>query len=283
MLVVVAIVVIVTSFISAVLDKSLYEAELTRCLADQKSIGVGAMAYAASYQRHYPYRAGVFEDRDWAPNVISSNGASEENGPGVLRRKDDRDAIREYMQINEQLNCAMVKAVDLETTAARSRVLASQAMWFGWQYRTKDGPLKGMLRLGDRFEWNGHSFNVLVSDWTAYSREDNNAIGSHPDFYDGIMSLETVQDQQTFWWIESPLTYSFWISPETSWPGPIDRTFLYDDGSADRLVRVSWRAEINNIGKVIRQDQIWEKMDERMIRVPERVMDDPSRSTHLPR
>jgi hypothetical protein len=283
-MVVTTIVIILAALLAAAADKTLYEATLARCLADQRSISIGVISYAGAHRKFYPHRPGVWGDPGWAPNLLHDDMVPVDPAAGVgKRRHDDRPILHDFLSINGHFNCPLVQPVELAETGRRTRVMASQALWAGWRYESAGHPLKGMVKLGDRFEWDGMRFSLLVSDWTAFSRDDNFAIGSHPDFYDGIMHLESVEDRQTSWWVPSPLTYSFWVTPETSWPGPVDRTFLYDDGSGHRLVRVSWRAATDATGKLLRKQQVWERVDERTVRVPERVHNDPSRSTHLPR
>lgn len=284
---VVAIMVLLFSLLAAAFDRALYEADMVLCQANEKSIGTAVLTYAAGQRRAYPHRPGVQGDDDFAPVVLSDNEPSvEPNAPLRGAVYDDRPMLRSFLSVNEALNCPMVRKIDLEKSSnKRTRIYSSQALWFGWRYFPTNGRAeKGMSRVGDRFTYGGTSFAVLASDWTAFSRQDNWALGSHPDYYDGIMTLETADEHPNSFGPLDPSSYSFWVTPETSAPGPVDRTFLYDDGSVRRLDHVVWRLA-QEPGKVlpIRKEQVWSRADDRMVRVPERAREDPTRSTHLPR
>ncbi|HVL52133.1 MAG TPA: hypothetical protein VM754_11590 [Actinomycetota bacterium] len=283
---VVAIVVILASLLVAGLERAIYEADLAVCQANEKNIGLAVLTYSVSNRRTYPHRPGVHGDRQFAPVVLSDNEYDASLSGDVASIYDDRPMLRYFLPINESLNCPMVRSVNLEDTSnSRTRIYASQALWFGWQYYPVNGRAeRGMNRVGDRFTWGDHSFAILASDWTAFSREDNWALGSHPDYYDGIMTLETAENHPLWIGPLDPATYSFWVAPETSDPGPVDRTFLYDDGSVRRLSHVVWRLSHEPPALLpTRKEQVWKRADDRMVRVPERAREDPTRSTHLPK
>jgi len=282
-LVVAAIMVALASFVITAMERALYTADLAVCQAQQRHIGIAVLSYATSGRRAYPHRAGLLADPDFAPPVLCAPLVEADEPHLSTRSYDDRRLLKQLLPIDESLNCPLVSPVELSGSKPRTRIWASQALWFGWEYRDLTGRSEnGMHRLGDRFTWQGDSFSVLASDWTAFSREDNFAIGSHPDIYDGIMHPEKTGQSSSCWWVISPSTYSFWVTPETSAPGPVDRTFLFDDGSVQRLERVHWRLTAHQALR-LRQRQEWSKADERMVRVPERTVEDPARSTHLPR
>jgi prepilin-type N-terminal cleavage/methylation domain-containing protein len=285
MVVVLGIITVLISFVYAAVDRALYWAELGVCQANQKSIGTAVHGYAAVNHWRYPYRPGVHDNDKFSP-VIVSDAQPAKNVRGATSKYDDRPMLGEMVPLDEALNCPMVKKVSLEKDPAPlTRVYASQALWFGWQFQpaSRNRRELGMFRLGGRFTWEGQPFALLASDWTAFSREDNYALGSHPDYYDGVMSLETATGKPVLGTTELA-TFSFWVTPETWAPGPVDRTFLYDDGSVLRLERVVWRVKPRDaLVQLTGDDQKWNRTDDRMVRVPERAKEDPTRSTHLPK
>ena len=306
LLVSVTIILVLVSLLLAALDNAHYQVRLTHCQSQQKAIVNAVITYAGEHNRQYPYRHGVFADVNWSPAVIadldpnlsSLTDATSGNTPPSVPAEmfDDRIAINERISINQTLNCAFVNPVDLENASALSRLQGSQALWYGWRFKHHDrdgGQMeKGMFKLGDRFEWrdpvNGDrfDFSVLVSDWTGFNREDNVAISSHPDFYDSILYLESRENAQTTWWKEDLVSYSFWVSSQTSWPGPIDRVFSYDDGSSRRSDRIHWRTSKEPEAlefPIPETRQGWQRIDDRTVPVPERSSQDLRRSTHLPR
>ena len=275
---------ILISMIAAGADRARYMAELAVCQAAQKHIGIAVLQYASANKWRYPHRPGVFDSIKFTPATL---GDGQPSGAilGALRRVDydDRPMLRDLLPINSSLNCPLVRPVDLEQDLGVSeRIYASQALWFGWQFQPAytDRKERGMFRLGNRFTWEDDAFRILASDWTVFSREDNVAVGSHPDYYDGIMVPELGVDRRIANTLERA-TYSFWVSNQTWSPGPVDRTFLHDDGSVERLDRVNWR--LSEKQWLIWEMQKWSKSDDRMVRVPERARELPTQSTHLPK
>ena len=297
MMITLTIVLLLASLLTAAINKAQYEAMLTICQTQQKALGSAVITYAGESNRLYPPRPGVLNDDSWQPSVLADLDANRSlnrdltAGPGdpfasTFNLFDDRVALRDRIDINGGLNCAMVKKVDLEQVSGLTRQYASQAIWYSWRFVDDEGDArKGNFKLGDRFEWvdqNGNpiSFSILAADWTGFNREDNVAISSHPDYYDGVLFLETRENALATWWREDLVTYSFWASTQTSWPGSIDRVFTYSDGSVRRMNRVHWRASSDPDETGL---QAWQLRDDRTVRVPDRAKDVLTSSTHLPR
>jgi prepilin-type N-terminal cleavage/methylation domain-containing protein len=225
LLVVVAIIVVLLALLAPALDQAIYQAELTVCAAQQRTIGQAALSYALHHKRHYPYRPAVDNiDSNW-------QAISLYHRPGAWGPYDDRPTLRPYMDINRLLNDPLVQPVDLDKTYdgdassedVTADVVASIGMWFGYRYRDE----KGMHRIGDRWTYffnnpdpqlrTTRSFDLFVSD-REVTGGSGNVLGqvgvqcSHPDDK-GILYNVPVQDGRHPWGGPNlNLTISMWLN-----------------------------------------------------------------------
>lgn len=268
LLVVVAIIIALLAMLMPALDRAVYEAELAVCGSNQHGAAIGAVGYAAESRRAYPVRP-------FHEYVRRSGGY---NRPDLLRvgaTLDDRPIIRAHIPL-KLLRDPMVLSIDLDTDR-QTQIHASIALWYGVSFRQTVGSTlypginspaspsgtmgKGMFRIGDRLEWAGEFFDVLVSDLDTPLPTYPYVVASHPD-YEGVMFAEAM---------ESTLTLSRWASDKTAQRSPIDSNYTFQDGSVKRYDNVKWND--------------WE-LEERMADVPMSDQDEanyPTSYQHLPR
>jgi hypothetical protein len=177
--------------------------------------GRGAINYAVDFKRWYPARgvtaAGIINRQ---PLILASEG------------RDDRPLIQNHIAIRGLIEpLADPYPIEAPETPANSLVFSGFELWFGVAF---DGQ-KGMLKLGDRFEWTDnyntpalkHRFNVLVTDFD-FAGSNRRTINGHPD-YDGVLE-HRISRAGNF--------YARWEEAEGGGVrGPVDLAYAYDDGS----------------------------------------------------
>ena len=227
LLVVVTIAVLLLALLAPALDQAVYQAELAVCAANLKAIGSGAASYTLDNDRTYPHRFG--RATAWPPYYLFTRV-----------NQDERKMIRSYFPLNATLNDPLSRAVDIAGSRSDplSDVYLGYSLWYGWQYTVDGAREKGMLRLGDRWEWADDGFSILAGD-TAGLSVPNWGHGSHPDGK-GVWFNEVWQDEVPTWrrdLVDRPVTMSWWYNAAAR-PGPIDVNFTFQDGSTHRLNQV---------------------------------------------
>jgi prepilin-type N-terminal cleavage/methylation domain-containing protein len=151
LLVVITIIVVLLALLAPALDRAIYQADLVRCAANQRVVSTAATNYAFSSKRSYPHRPMPAENTD---NWLNPNQLQHPFQSGYDLRPMLRDELG--LKINENMQCPLVTPIDLDERPLPDEfIFGNQAMWFGWHYQLgNNGPvLRGMKRLGDRFEW----------------------------------------------------------------------------------------------------------------------------------
>src|SRR5688500_17895560 len=87
LLVVITIIVVLLAMLTLALDKAIAEAQMAVCAANMHGIGGGAVTYAASNNRHYPYRV---------CSTHTANLLQAHRSPG----SDDRPRLRQFVSLN---------------------------------------------------------------------------------------------------------------------------------------------------------------------------------------
>ncbi len=190
LLVVVSIIAILLALLTPALDKAMYTTEMTLCMANERAVVQGGLAYTGDYKRRYPYRAHVYNTQTSSYGVFNMNLGT---GPGT----DDRVIFRGYIAVNKSLNCPLNKKLDYEGSQPGTLCYSDYAMWMGMQY---GGGEKGMFKLGDRFTWNDPhnatrklSSNALVSSFAQINLTAGH-YADHPD-NDNLWSENNEQDK----------------------------------------------------------------------------------------
>ena len=198
LLVVVTIIVILLALLAPAMNKAVYEARLTACAAQLKSVGAAITIYAMENKRAYP-------DRGLEPIEPGTTLAGGWINPFSLSRPgegwDNRPVLRKIMDINTLLQCPLNERVELVDTPADYTTDASYLMYWGWKYHTSQQQpgvsvdnqnqvstspgapaqrFQTMKRLGDRFAWQTTSYSVLAGDMDM-RYDPGSAQGSHPD------------------------------------------------------------------------------------------------------
>ena len=255
LLVVVTIIVVLIALLVPALDQAVYQAELAVCGSNLHDVGVGVNTYAMDFKRRYPYRAGVNDEANSGPTRPYAYANWRDTALVIrppLGDYDDRPVIRDYINLNGHLNCALTKKLDI--AGSTSHTESPYQLWFGFQFRADNGssPEPGMLRLGDRlhFTFGGITtrFNVLASDMDDIMQNWPANFATHPD-RDGIMTQLFQQDSViagTDTGQAAPSdaggarwTISRWQKSEGVARGLIDRSFAYGDGSVSRITNIS--------------------------------------------
>lgn len=216
-MVVVTIIVVLLALLVPAMDRAIYQAELAVCAANLDAIGGGATIYALDHKRRYPLRLGV-EDRNlgWQMRQFSDG----------LANVDDRPIIRDHIPI-KTLQCPMSEQIDLEPrTNALGRVdgsyYAGYDLWYGWKY---DLGGTGMMKLGDRWGWDGRRYDIVAGDFNLFHIGNPYVISSHPDDEGKLV-------------VRATPGYTDWIRSDKLDRGLIDQNYVFADGSVARYAAV---------------------------------------------
>jgi prepilin-type N-terminal cleavage/methylation domain-containing protein len=239
LLVVITIIVVLLALLAPAMDRAIYQAELAVCAAGLDATASGMTLYAMDFSRRYPYRKGV--DLGFWQTSLIYNGDPRQNSLNDLRF-DDRPFLRPYIGLNAALNDPLAGKIDIEGSKPETHIYTPRQLWFGWRYTSNGLREPGMMKLGDRFEWNGQKYNVLASDWDVIDRGNPGSVqSSHPDS-DGVLEQRIAQD--TDWTVQYgamiQVTYSAWAVNGTWRRGPSDLNYGFQDGSVRRYDRVTW-------------------------------------------
>lgn len=237
-LVVVAIIIVLLGLLIGSLQQALFEAEMRQCAESLKAIGAGTATYAVNQQGFYPARETGVKGHAWRIDKLA------EPDPAIDHRPLLESAIGLAV-----LQCPMNQTVDIgprnDESEPASRVYASYNLWFGLRYFDPDTgvPLRGMMKMGDRFEWRGRSYNVLAGDKNNLIETVPSSVSSHPD-RGGLLGNVAVQDEAT------PIpgeeqeegqeegqgvryTYSQWQGEGLR--GELDLNYVQEDGAVGRF------------------------------------------------
>jgi prepilin-type N-terminal cleavage/methylation domain-containing protein len=228
LLVVISIIVVLLSLLTPTLDRAIYQAELSLCGAQQRSLGYGAVAYGGDFSRRYPYRAGVRSAVLWQPYKLYEpvNPLS-----GTTTAIDERLPLKAYVVFAQMLD-PLCEAVDLapEATTNRAAVVGSSyQLYYDWSWNGH----RGMQKIGDRFAWNGDRFSVLVSDWDR-NGGNNVVVNSHPDYESRLRNF--------VWNNENNYYLSVWRLENAITRPPVDKNVCTDDLAVRRYDRVELEA-----------------------------------------
>lgn len=222
-LVVVGIVVILLAILVPVINKAIYQSELAACGADLKGMTTSFLMYANDNIRVYPQ---VTETRLGGPEWI----AFSQIGLDASYRHDLRPLVEPYMVLSS-FHCVLSPDISFEyadtgrpAPGTNVLVVSNYLIWAGWRLDAKESV---MVRVGDRWSWQGTRFRVLAGD--SDGAEDNGnglASASHPD-ENGVMVGEAHQNSGGFTW-------SDWDSTPSLKRGTLDNNFAMDDGAVIR-------------------------------------------------
>jgi len=248
LLVVVTMIVVLLALLAPAMDQAIYQAELVVCGARLHAVGGGVHLYAMNHKRRYPYRPGVHHPKgdllqSWRDTSLVTLPPFAPAPDGY----DDRPIIRDYLSINGSLNCPL--AADLDLSGSTSNTYSNYQLFYGLRFvegatsglggGTEYG---GMMKIGDRLQWQDARFNILASEEDDIL-EGINVMSAHPD-KEGRLSLVAYQDVDVDGSHTTPtgpggsgahFTFSRWQRPNNPVRGPIDRHFLYGDGSVQRI------------------------------------------------
>lgn len=240
LLVVVTIIVVLLALLVPAMDKAIYRAELAVCGARQKGVVNAVGAYAVENNRLYPYR----------PTQGPSGGVKRPNyiEEGAL---DDRPALTRALGSLDILLDPLSGGINIDDapTDPNAYVVANYELWFGVQYATAQGG-RGMRKIGDRLEWDGERFSVLVSD------EDAILVGTglhagHPDS-NGLMlhgAIQAAPDDQ--YNSGGKYTLSRWYTNNGQITrGTLDTNYAFDDGAVLRYHGVTYDEELDPASRI---------------------------------
>ena len=274
LLVVITIMTVLLAMLAPALDQAVYQAELTVCGSRLKAAGAGVTLYAFDSKRYYPYRA-IVREFTQAPAINQTDLALID----PAERYDDRNRLKGHLSVNGSLQCPLGAELDLEIDSSmNTNVTAPYTMWWSWQFRTGASPQggeggtwhRGMIKLGDGFEWDGTitggdagRYTVLVSDALKRNAAPNLGQGSHQDKH-GVwdphgpyQSSSAPIDPENPGSLGGLLVKStvFYWRANGKWRGPIDVNYGMSDGSVVRYVDVP-RAREQRVGlKLVPQNR----------------------------
>ncbi|MBI1375202.1 MAG: prepilin-type N-terminal cleavage/methylation domain-containing protein [Phycisphaera sp.] len=241
LLVVISIILLLVAILLPSIERSQYQANLTKCAANLRQLGVGVMGYASDNLTFYPARPSLNK-----PTSLKNGG------------NDYRPALRDYVPFNA-LQCPLSPdRVDFDKANA-VQVEANYGLWWSWRYNDGGGFVeRGMYKLNDVFTFRGEKFDVLAGDWDAMQLTYGHSETSH------IACGGDTTHQAWTWvnyaWGGTTYTFSRW----NNWAGtkrkPIDENFLFNDGGVRMYGHVSWdHAEVPEMKNtpVFRDVTVW--------------------------
>jgi prepilin-type N-terminal cleavage/methylation domain-containing protein len=247
LLVVITIIVVLLAMMAPALERAIYQAELAVCAAQQRGVATGAITYASQFARHYPYREAVHD-----PNIsivehrqltTPANKGQTTNADGY----DERPLLRTLIDV-DALQCPLAGDLDLEISdASDTYVYPTINRFFGWRYVGS----KGMLRLGDPWNWGNTASRIMISDYWASVSLFGVWVpeSAHPDVNSGKLRLIKMQDE-----VPHPLILANLADPDAKhtlamWNTDddgaervvrVDVNYLYDDMSVERINQFHW-------------------------------------------
>lgn len=241
LLVVVTIIVLLMAIMSPAMDRAIYQAQLAVCGSQLKAIATMASNYAMGSRRHYPHRPALRDPE------ISMYQPTQLTWFAPDRRYDDRPTLRPYTALRA-FNCPLSGRFDVDTRDPDSFVYSNYVLWFGYYYTTLTPtapvgvptspsptasrvPQRGLVKLGDRWEFYGESYPWLAGDqdFISFAFGAYSTWGAHPDKAD--QSYNTImQDTPSvaFTAGKNPAgkyATSVWLGPR----GPVDINFASSD------------------------------------------------------
>lgn len=155
MLVVVAIIALLISLISAGVTASLHSAKMTRCKSNLGQVGLGALQYASEHSGQFFFREGIFK----AKNEGLSNS---EVIPYFIKGAgfDDIETINDF--IPDGIHCPFVAPVAIFGTDKKyNRMLYSYSIYAGWQLAMGETHMRTVYQ---NMTYRGDEFNILAAD-----------------------------------------------------------------------------------------------------------------------
>lgn len=255
-------IVVLLALLTPALDQAVYQAQLTRCAANQHAAASGATTYAVHHKRRYPYRSTAANQNKGPFYLKTPSGGSVDISGYLLpdQRFDDRIPLRDYVDL-KALEDPMAGDIDLATEQS-DYIWSAYCLWFGFRYTyivgVPQGVLggQGMYKMGDRWTWSirssdatyfEHRFNILVSDLDLVEESTGLVENAHQD-RDGLLAASTHQDRRAMpneRESGNTATYSYWRrTTRPGGQGPLrghgDFNAALEDGSTHRYAEVPW-------------------------------------------
>lgn len=238
LLVAVRVIVMLLALLAPGMDKAIYAADMAKCMTNLKSIAGAGLMYTGDYKWRYPHRAHV------APGSYS---AIIMNNTSTAPNMDDRVIFRNYLSINDSLNCPLNKKLDYVGSKTGAGAInpntlcySDYAMWMGWRV----GGEKGMYRLGDRFTWKDvstgeqSSSNALASSFAQCDATGAPWYADHPD-NNGLWRQWAEENAGDFWNPTGLYTITWSTYLPDGHPYDFDMNFAMDDNSVRRIDNIT--------------------------------------------
>jgi len=224
LLVVVSIIAILAAMLLPVLSKTRRQAKMTLCMNNLRELGMMLNMYSGDNDGYYPRRK-VGESQLGPRHALFFKASGM---PAV----DDRSTYDGYIDLDITMDCPLspVGSCASRYDTVTTEIWSSYAMFYGSRYETAQ-PKSAMLRVGDRPLYNGKTFDILAGDFDRRDKVGTFNQGAHPDgqvmdFFSCIYKGQYVMG--LYWNTNNPGTIR----------GPIDRSFLRDDGSTFIMKRI---------------------------------------------
>ena len=258
LLVVVSVIAILVSLLIPAVEQAMYQAQLSACAANMKTVATAATVYAADHQQHYPKR---HKNYSWDGLWLRLPPSYDSRWPFDLRAQ-----FAPYMSVKSFLD-PMLGGVSLDDAANRPEcnIYGNYVIYTGLSL----AGAPSMDKVGQRFEATDdmspgrpqtYEFNVIAADRNMYWN-DRWSASSHSDR--GVLRNGALQDFEAG--AGYYVTISYWAADGGD-HNPAELNYAYVDGS------------VAGYGAVT-------KLDERMARIVVTNIDDynTGRFDHLPR
>ncbi len=210
LLVVISIIALLIAILLPVLGSARRAALMTQCLSNLHQIGIGAAAYEPDHKGKLPPQAPAAK-----PTYIKYGPAN----------WDIRDSVGEYIEFN-QMQCPLApQQIDMNELNGAQIVESNYGFYWNWAW-TGSGAGKRMTSTAERFSFVKSTgeieFDVLAMDY------DTRAQGVFELSHPADNTVANVQEN-----IRSNLNaFSRWDTPPGVQRGPVDKNYLFVDGSA---------------------------------------------------
>jgi hypothetical protein len=184
---------------------------------------------------------------------------------------DERPLLKNYMNVDAFV-CPPAGSISVSRAHEKTTLFMPYIMFYSYQYRLAASSAaekraangKGMFRLGDKLEWDGHRFSTVVGDgafigWgTPFGSFID--VAAHPDTNNSMINT---QFQDSFDATFSTLSGNAETSrTQAGWNGALgplgrlDFNFGQDDGSVIRINNLHWRLDKSGVPGNPREERL---------------------------
>lgn len=231
LLVVISIIVVLISLLLPAVEQAVYQAQLAKCGANMKGIGLAVITYTGDNMQYYPKRNPNYA---WDALYLRMPESYD-----AVQAHDLRTSFAGYMTLAQFLD-PLSGGISLEDrdNDSDTHLFSNYNIYTGLPRGNPNAP--AMDRVGQKFETTDrltdpanpitYEYNIIAADRDMYG---NYSASSHPSL-DGKLRLGVFQNRD----VGIKITLSQ-MARGGSESRPVDLNYLYTDGSVNRFNNVS--------------------------------------------